>query len=207
VYVKKGDNPVFKTLWQTFLHWVHAAGYSGVVAAMILEGLGIPFPGDAVMAFYGFLAAQGRFSFLIIWLSASIGCYIGSLAAFFFGRRYGLPFLLRFGRFALIRPEQIKQTERLSRRFGIFVLVFGRFLPGVRTLSSYFAAIGGMSWPTFLCFSLLGFFAWCFTWVGLGVYLGEHWRDLVEIINRSLLWITGCLIVCMFFYLWRHRQR
>jgi membrane protein DedA with SNARE-associated domain len=206
-FARKEDSLMLQTVWQTFLHWVYAAGYPGVTAAMCLEGLGVPFPGDAVMAFYGFLAAQGHFSFFTLWIAASFGCFLGSLFAFWIGRRYGLPFLLRFGRLALVRAEQIRQTERFSRRYGIHILLVGRFLPGVRTLSSYFAAIGGMSWPRFLCYSLLGFLAWCFLWVGLGYYLGEHWRELAQMINRFLLWLTAGLILFLTFVLGRRRDR
>lgn len=191
---------MFQTLWQTCLQWVYEAGYSGVFTAMFLEGLGVPFPGDMVMAFYGFLAAEGHFSPLLIWLFATGGCYLGSLFAFYLGRHYGLSLLLKMGRFALISPSHIRRTEQLSRRYGVYVLILGRFLPGVRTLSSYFAAIGGMSWSRFLLFSLLGFLAWCFVWVGLGYSLGTYWHEVVTWLNRYLLWFTLLLLAALFMY-------
>lgn len=194
------------SLWQSFLQWVYSAGYPGIFAAMVLEGMGVPFPGDVFMAFYGFLASQGYFFFFLVWICATVGCYGGSLLAFYLGRRYGLSFLMGFARIALVRPRHIARTESLSRRYGVFVLVLGRFLPGVRTLSSYFAAIGGMSWLTFLIFSLVGFFAWCLTWVSLGYLLGEHWQDLMEIVNQFLFWISAFLLLLLFFVFLR-RQR
>jgi membrane protein DedA with SNARE-associated domain len=178
---------MLSSYWTSFLHWVQSAGYPGMGVAMLLEGLGVPFPGDAVMAFYGYMIAGGHFSYLqaVIWCTS--GCWLGSLAAFFIGRNYGTYFLLQYGRYLLLKPKHIRFTEQLSERYGVWVLIVGRFLPGVRTLSSYFAGIGGMTWSTFILMSLLGFVMWCSVWIGLGFWLGEYAEALIARLNTALL--------------------
>lgn len=175
------------TVWQTFLTWVHEAGYPGMGAALLLEGLGIPFPGDAVMAFYGYMISVGHFSYIqaVLWCTA--GCWSGSILAFAAGKIYGIGFLQKFGRFLLLKPDHVRFTARLSERYGIWVLVIGRFLPGVRTVSSYFAGIGGMAWSTFLPVSLAGFAVWCAVWIWIGVWFGKHAPTILSQINRILL--------------------
>ncbi|TCS74345.1 DedA family protein [Effusibacillus lacus] len=193
---------MFESLWHQFLIWVHNAGYQGMGADLLLEGLGVPFPGDAVMAFYGYMISAGHFSYVqaVAWCAA--GCWLGSIAAFFVGRTYGVGFLQRFGRFLLLRPKHVRETELLSMRYGVWILVFGRFLPGVRTLSSYFAGIGRMSWPTFLLMSLLGFAMWCAAWLWIGVWFGEHWDQILERINQLLLALV-LLIIMAGFWWWK----
>ncbi|MFC4766869.1 DedA family protein [Effusibacillus consociatus] len=191
------------SFWQTFLTWVHHAGYLGMGAALLLEGLGIPFPGDAVMAFYGYMISKGDFSYVQALLWCTAGCWLGSTVAFAIGRTYGVEFLKRHGRYLLLKPKHIYFTEKLSQRYGIWVLVIGRFLPGVRTLSSYFAGIGGMSWPTFLLMSLIGFAFWCAAWLGIGVLFGEHADNLLSQINRILLvlmLILACGLIAWIFF-------
>lgn len=181
---------MLSSVWESFVAWVNSAGYPGMGAAMVLEGLGVPFPGDAVMAFYGFMGSFGHFSYpqSVAWCSA--GCWAGSLVSFAVGRRFGLPFLHRFGRLLFLQPKHIRFTERLSARYGIWVLVIGRFLPGVRTLSSYFAGIGGMPWRTFIVMSFAGFCLWCAAWLGLGWWLGQNAMLLISKINQILLTCT-----------------
>lgn len=175
------------SLWHAFLTWVHDAGYAGMTVALIIEGLGIPFPGDAVLAFYGYMISQAHFSYPQAVLWSTIGSWLGSLVAFAVGRTYGIEFLYRFGRVLLLKPKHIRMTERLSDRFGVWVVLIGRFFPGVRTLSSYFAGIGGMTWPTFLVTSLIGFGLWCAAWLGIGYWFGENAALLLATINRWLL--------------------
>jgi membrane protein DedA with SNARE-associated domain len=183
-------------IWDSFLEIVYQLGYPGIILAMVLEGLGVPFPGDVVMACYGFLAANGHFSFASVYLASVLGCWIGSWFSFYIGKRFGMNFLHKFGRYAFLKKSHINRSQELSRKHAILILILGRFLPGVRTVSSYIAGIGNMDWAEFIIYSLIGFCMWCFTWVGIGFWVGDHWQEIVEMIHSYLLYLLVAGIIC-----------
>lgn len=194
------------SLWHAFLTWVHQAGYPGMTVAMLIEGLGIPFPGDAVLAFYGYMISQAHFSYPQAILWSSFGCWLGSLVSFAIGRTYGVGFLQRFGRLLLLQPKHVRYTETLSDRYGIWVVLVGRFFPGVRTLSSYFAGIGGMTWSTFIGASLLGFVLWCSAWLGIGLWFGSYSSLILAKINQFLLYFILAAAAGIGVWYWIRRK-
>ncbi|WP_134684683.1 DedA family protein [Brevibacillus migulae] len=188
-------------VWETFQEWVLSLGYLGIFLAMMIEGIGLPFPGDATLAFFGYLSSSGHLLLPAAILTGSLGSTIGSLIAFALGKRYGLSLLTRYGKYLLLSVRSIDQTVRLSSRYGVLVLLFGRLFPGVRTLSSYIAGIGGMSWPIFLLFSFAGFVLFCSFWTLIGFWLGENWPVIVHLVKKYTLGIViaGMILVGLYF--------
>lgn len=183
-------------LWETLVTWVLSLGYLGIFLAMLIEGMGLPFPGDASLAFFGYLGSTGKLLLPAIILVATVGSTLGSVIAFGLGKRYGLDLLIRHGRFLLLSKRSIDQTIRLSTRYGVLVLLFGRMFPGIRTLSSYIAGIGGLSWPVFLLYSCAGFALFSSFWILIGFWLGENWRIIADLVKHYLTGIlVGAIIV------------
>lgn len=192
-------------LWDTIVYITGELGYVGVLLTLIIEGMGLPFPGDAVLAFYGFLASDHRFTLILVILFATLGSGLGSTVAFYLGKRYGLPLLYRYGKFLLISEHSIEVTSRFSSKYGVLVLLFGRMLPGVRTLSSYVAGIGNLSWPVFLIYSFAGFWLFCTFWISVGYFLGENWNIFVLVIKEYLVRILiGVILLGGTLLLWRN---
>ncbi|MGC5326324.1 DedA family protein [Brevibacillus sp. SYSU BS000544] len=191
-------------IWETILFITGELGYWGVLMTLIIEGMGLPFPGDAVLAFYGFLASDYRFTLLAVILVATVGSWLGSIVAFYLGKRFGLPLLYRYGKFLLISERSIEVTSRFSGKYGVLVLLFGRMLPGIRTLSSYIAGIGNLSWPVFLIYSFAGLWLFCTFWISVGFFLGENWNTFVLIIKEYLVRILiGVILLGGSLLLWR----
>lgn len=73
-----------------------------------------------------------------------------------------------------ITTTQLKRTERLIETHGARLVVFGRFLPGVRVVVSLLAGSGRMPFRRFTLFNLLG----GIPWIGLFVYSGYYFGAL-----------------------------
>lgn len=189
-------------LWDAIVLITGELGYLGVFLTLVIEGMGLPFPGDGVLAFYGFLASDHRFTLTHVILFATLGSGVGSIIAFFFGKIYGLPLLYRYGKYLFISERSIELTTHFSNRYGPLVLLLGRMLPGIRTLSSYVAGLGNLRLPAFLVFSFSGFLLFCSFWISIGYLLGENWNTFALIIKDYLVRILlgvillgGCLLI------------
>jgi membrane protein DedA with SNARE-associated domain len=187
-------------MWETIVKWAVVLGGGGVFVSLAIEGMGLPFPGDAMLAFFGYLSSRGELALPAVILIATLGSSLGSIIAFALGRRYGFLLLHRYGRYLLISSRSMEQTVRLSNRYGVLVLLFGRLFPGVRALSSYIAGIGRLPWPVFLFYSTLGFALFCSFWALIGYLLGENWRTVVGLIHNYLVGIViGAIILIVLF--------
>lgn len=196
------------TMWDTIVSLAVSGNYLGVFLSLIIEGMGLPFPGDAVLSFFGFLANNGQLQLFSLLAAATLGSGVGSLIAFLLGRLYGLNLLYRYGRYLLISDRSIEVTLSFTQRYGILVLLFGRLFPGVRSLSSYIAGISRLKWPVFLLFSFAGYCLFCAFWLGIGFLLGDHWREVALTLKDYLVRILfGVILLVAAILLWKKTEK
>lgn len=162
-------------------------GLIGLSFGLMIEGMGLPFPGETVLVIFGYLAKQGKFALIPTILAASIGAWAGSLISFYLGRNYGVNILYRYHKWMFLKERHIDKTVDLSAKYGALVLILGRHLPGVRTVSSYVAGIGGMKWGTFIGYSFLGFTFWSATWLLFGFIMANRWQQVFNLFQSYLL--------------------
>ncbi|MBX6395576.1 MAG: DedA family protein [Alicyclobacillaceae bacterium] len=193
-------------LWNGLVQWLVDYGPAGLFAAMVIEGLGIPFPGDATLAFYGFLASQGHMTLWHLSFAGSLGCLLGSLLAFLLGRSLGPAVQRWLAALRIVPDEKWVSAHRMVDRYGPWVLVFGRFVPGIRALGSYAAGMIGFGTGAYLWWSSLGFASWVGTWVLIGFQLGHQWEQVIHASQRHLvLGAVAAVTVGILWWLWRRR--
>lgn len=190
-----------------------AVGYLGVFLAMTIESAMIPMPSELILPFAGFLVAdpraiepltRGGWSFWIVVVVATLGNTTGSLIGYAIGAWGGRPFLERWGRFLLIRPEEIETAERFFQKYGPATAFFSRLLPVVRTFISFPAGVARMPLWKFIAFSTLGALPWSMALVFAGQQLGAHWEDLRHTLQPfdTLLVVLFVALVALFAW-WR----
>ena len=119
--------------------------YVGLFSLLILGGLGLPFPEDTTFMLCGFLLSHHA----IRTVPALAAVYAGALTAdvliFFAGRKYGrrIVSLPRFSR--ILSPERLQAMEQRFRRHGVFYILMGRHLVGLR--AQLFLAAGVVRMP------------------------------------------------------------
>lgn len=152
-----------------------ATGYAGIFFAMMLESAAVPVPSEVVLPFAGILVSQGQMTFwaAVGWTVA--GQLTGSLIAYAVGTYGGRPFLERYGKYALIRHQELDRAERWFARYGEVTAFTTRLLPGARTFISVPAGAARMNLGRFLGYSLLGILPWTMLLVWAGEKLGPIW--------------------------------
>lgn len=169
--------PVIERLaeWVTVI--MTATGAAGVFFMMALESACIPLPSEVILPFAGILVAQGTLSFSAALAWALAGQIAGSVVAYYAGRYGGRAFILRYGKYILLRRKELDLAERWFARYGEITAFVTRLLPGIRTFISLPAGIARMPLWRFLLYSLLGALPWTAFLIWAGLRVGKIWQD------------------------------
>ncbi|MGO9179439.1 MAG: DedA family protein [Candidatus Limnocylindrales bacterium] len=194
-------------------HLYGAVGYLGVGVAMAIQSAMVPLPSELLLPFAGFLVSDPAqleplthdpWSFWIVVVVAVVGSTVGSLAAYAVGAWGGRPFLLRYGRYLLIRRDEIDLADRFFERWGPQTAFFSRLLPIVRTFISFPAGVARMPLGRFILYSTLGTVPWTALLVLVGAVLGANWVDVVHALSPFDTAIAvACVAAVAFFVAWR----
>ena len=150
-------------------------GYWIISAAVALESMGIPVPGEtALVAAAIYAGTTHRLNVGFVIAAAAVGAVVGDNCGFLIGRRFGFPLLLRYGHLVRIDSRRIKLGQFLFAHHGGKVVFFGRFIALLRALAALLAGINCMDWWRFLLFNASGGVVWA-TVYGLAAYVfGEQ---------------------------------
>jgi membrane protein DedA with SNARE-associated domain len=119
--------------------------YLGVFLLLILGGIGFPFPEDTTLMLSGFLIAHD----VIQPLPAFLVIYTG-LFLYLMGRKYGR-MLVEHKRFRrIISSNRLSELEEKFKKRGVWVVLVGRHLLGLRAQIFLVAGVMRMSAIKFL---------------------------------------------------------
>jgi membrane protein DedA with SNARE-associated domain len=188
-------------VFEAFSDWVQsvvrAGGYSGVFALIMLESTLVPIPSELVMPFAGYMAWKGEFSLPVILVINSVGALVGSGICYWIGVAGGKPFLVRYGKYFLVRQHEIERTEAFFARHGKKTILIGRFLPVIRHVISVPAGIARMPLPAFFLQTFLGATIWGGVLILLGYYVGANWEVLSSSLKRVDHVIGAILVLAL----------
>ena len=195
------------TGWIEYL--IENFGALGVALLMILENLFPPIPSEFILPFAGFLVGRGELGFLPALVASTAGSLSGALILYALGRWGGRSLILRYGRFLRVKEADLDRAEGWFDKYDQWVVLFGRMVPGVRSVVSIPA---GMLRTPFLQFMLLttaGSAAWNTLLLGAGWYLGENWQQIQGIVgsvSNFVLILVAVALVCAAIWWWRRHR-
>lgn len=187
--------------------FIHHYGYFGVFLILVMENIGIPFPAETTLTISGIEWTRGVFHLLPLLLSAAIGNIIGSTIAYFIGRLLGRPVIVRFGRYVGITHERLDKANELFSRFEGFVVLFGKFVAGVRVVIPYLAGINKLPFAVFSAYNAVSAFLWAAFFIIIGRYIGIEWTRYHAVIQRYLIPILIVLALGLIAYTLLHIRR
>jgi membrane protein DedA with SNARE-associated domain len=154
---------------------ISAAGYAGIIGLMTIESACIPLPSEVIMPFAGYLVSVGRFGLIGAATAGALGCNIGSTIAYLVAAHGGRIAFERWGKYVLIRHEELERAEQFFGRYGAVTVFVGRLLPVIRTFISFPAGLARMPMLKFQLYSFIGSWPWCFALAYIGMVLGARW--------------------------------
>lgn len=133
----------------------------------------LPFlPGDSLLFVAGAMAAQGTLSWPILGPLLVLAAIAGDSLNFAIGERLRDRVLVT-GQIRFVKPEHLERTHAFFDRHGPKTIVLARFVPVVRTLAPFVAALGNMAYPTFLRYNVVGGLSWVVALLGAGYAFGN----------------------------------
>lgn len=146
-------------------------------------------PGDSLLFITGFLAYQGylnMFLLIAVLFAASIGGYIFSYKM---GKKLG-DFIERSNDKYWFKKRHLDYTADFYKKYGAKTVVFGRFVPIVRSFSPTLAGAVEMNYKKFLGMTLIGGLLWTVGLASVGYYLGHVIPDAHKYIDIIVLGIV-----------------
>ena len=117
------------------------------------------------------------------------------VVSYLIGHRVGKPFLYRYGKWFKLTPNRIERAEGWFKKYGLWTVFFGYFVPGVRHFTCYLSGVSGVKFYKYMFYAGTGALLWCTTFLTLGHFIGSNLEGLFHLIHTymgiSLLIISG----------------
>jgi membrane protein DedA with SNARE-associated domain len=176
-------------MFSAFDEWIRAVGPMAYVAlglASAIEYLFPPFPGDVLVVAGGVYAVRGQKPWALVLLAVTLGSLVGSAIDFGFGR-----WLSRRIHhwpedkhlFGITRARLLALEERMNR-YGAWLLVANRFLPGIRSLIFVAAGTSQMKWSKALLLGMVSSLAWNVALLSLGISVGGNAEKIGRVFRQ-----------------------
>ena len=178
---------------------------------ILLENLGLPLPGLALLMIAGALAGAGGLGVPLILAAGIAGALTGDMVWYALGRWRGRPVLGFLCRLSLNPDTCVGNTERFFLRHGMPTLLVAKFLPGVNTIAPPLMGTlrAGLGW--FLAYDTGGAVIFTVAAVGVGYFLGWEMVDRAQAAVSQLgVWVGwGFAAFALAYVGWRlgHRLR
>jgi membrane protein DedA with SNARE-associated domain len=194
--------------WQPLTHavqeFVQDHQTSGLFVVIFLEELGVPLPapGDVAIAYGGYLTTTGAIPYPLAYAAVVAGAVLGSACNLTISRRYGRPFVQRFGKYIGVTEQKLVRAEAIFKRWGPWAIIIGRHIPGMRIVLSALSGILGVPYRVFIPCVLVSATAWAAIFLELGRHIGPRILEAFQIVPAHLIpWILLGLALLLIGYL------
>lgn len=168
---------------QSIVDWIYLIPPLGIYLIFILiayvENVLPPLPGDVLLAFGGYLAADGSLSLPLLWVITVLASVVGFMNMYWIGHKLGAHvednkethFLLRF-----INYKYFEKGKKWMARYGQWVIFGNRFLAGTRSVISLTAGMSHLNIRYTVMNSLISSALWNALLLFAGWFVRDNWR-------------------------------
>lgn len=198
-------------LFISFSHFFHLYGYWTIFLATLLEGAGIPLPGETLLLFAGFMARSGDMRLTVAILAAIGGSTAGESVGYLIGWLGGDAFLEAHRKRLYISTSVYERSRRIFLKNAGWAIIAARFIAGFRELAGIVAGVFQMDFPAFFFYNFAGAIAWSITMCAVGFLVGKSWRRLLHVFGHidlaALIVFAGVVAALALRYWWRGRKK
>lgn len=155
------------------LHIVYQLGYVGLFLATLIESTFVPIPAEVTMLPAGILVGQGKMNYALALIASTSGVVLGSGINYWVGLRFGRGFIVRYGKYFLLKAAFLDKVELFFQKHGSFATFAGRLIPGVRHYIAFPAGMARMDLKKFFLYTSTGGGLWMLILLQLGYMAGK----------------------------------
>jgi membrane protein DedA with SNARE-associated domain len=201
---------------QNIVEWISMAPPFGVYLIFFgvayIENIIPPMPGDVLVAFGGYLAAEGIIKIFPILSLTIVASVAGFMTMYWFGYKWGTQidenreshFILRF-----IDYKYFARGKKWMKRWGQGVVFANRFLAGTRSVISLTAGMSKLQIIPTVLNSFISSLLWNSLLLGAGWFVRDNWKIIGEYLSnygKTILVLVALVILIKFYFSSRKKQ-
>lgn len=195
---------------EQILEMIVQYGYIALFGLLALGIVGLPVPDEILMTTVGSLTSIGPLSFTSSLIVCYLGAMTGMIVSYFLGKKIGKPFLYKFGKWVKLTPSRLEKAEGWFKKYGLWTVTFGYYVPGVRHFTCYLAGVSGVNFGRYLLYAGSGALVWVLTFLTLGHVIGQNAPAILNLMHKyigiSVTIILIALALGVFLYI-RYRKK
>lgn len=138
-----------------------------------IENVFPPSPSDLVVIVGASLISSTAIGFLPVLLITSIGSALGFILMYYVGFFLSEK-ILRNRRQKFISQKSLAKIDKWFKKYGYKIILANRFLPGTRSVISFFSGVHELNVKKTFLMALISAFLWNAFIVNLGIVLGNN---------------------------------
>lgn len=202
---------------QSIVEWISMVPPIGIYLILFgiayIENLIPPMPGDVIVAFGGYLAAESIIGLVPLWSATVVASVLGFMTMYWLGYRWGVQIeenkeshlLLRF-----IDYKYFKRGKKWMGRWGQGVILANRFLAGTRSVIALTAGMSHLHITRTVLSSFVSSMLWNALLIGMGWVIRDNWKIIGEYLSNYgkviLLLIVVVVSVKLYFEFYYKRK-
>lgn len=200
---------------EQLVDWIRTLSPLGIYGIFLLvaylENIVPPVPGDVLVVFGGYLAAEDIIGFFPLLLITTVASVAGFMSMYAIGFHWGDKIEQQGKKFWLMRFIDIKYFEKGRRwmhRWGQGIILANRFLAGTRSVISLTAGITKTSISPTMLSSFVSSVLWNFILLSAGWLVHENWTVIGKYLNIYGWVVLGLIfLVIVARFLYKKRQK
>ena len=147
-------------------------------------------------------------NFILAVIAATIGSVVGALILYTIARYGGRAVVLKLGKFARIREDDLDKADEWFDKRGSWFVFFGRLVPGVRSIISIPAGLSEMPVWRFTLLTAAGSALWNSALIGAGWGLGSQYEKVADYVGPvATIVVVACGVLVLALITWAFKRR
>lgn len=190
---------------QELIDWIQVLSPLSIYLVFFLvayfENVIPPIPGDVLVAFGGYLAAESVVGLVPVFVITTVASVAGFMTMYWLGSHWGIQIEERKERFWLMKFIPLKYMNKVRNwmsRWGLGVVLGNRFLAGTRSVIALTAGISHTPLAGTIISSTISSVLWNAILLGFGWIVHENWQiigNYLSIYGRIILGLIAIFIL------------
>ncbi|RKY53081.1 MAG: hypothetical protein DRP89_06710 [Candidatus Neomarinimicrobiota bacterium] len=164
-------------------------------------------PGDTFLVFSAYFAGRGVLNPLFTYILTVVSSLSGFLLIYLIGFHWGRDYFERKN-YSFFSQKRIQKADHYFNKYGDWVLIINRFLPGIRFLVAIIAGFTRIQLLKSFFYTAISVIVWNGIIFQLGRLLGENWHKVVALISQYNRVVTLIIVSLLaIFIIYRIRRK